>query len=122
MYKIMRNMDRVGKEHLFHLVEGSVTRGHRFKVRGRRFRGDMRKSFFLTQRVVMVCNALPGRVVEESCLTSFKKYLDEHLTHHNIQGYGLSAGRLDKVGVSGVSNVLVRTRWTERPLLHCMIL
>ena len=39
VYKIMRDMDRVDKEQLFPLIEGSVMRGHRFKVRGRRFGG-----------------------------------------------------------------------------------
>jgi len=39
MYKIMRDMDRVDREQLFPLVEGSVMRRHRFKVRGRRFGG-----------------------------------------------------------------------------------
>ena len=38
VFKIMRGMDRVDREQLFPLVEGSVTRGQRFKVRGRRFR------------------------------------------------------------------------------------
>ena len=80
------------KEQLFPLAGGSVTKGHRFKVRGRRFRGGCEEKLF-TQRVVTVWNALPGRVVETGCLTSFKRYLDEHLPHHNIQGYGPSAGR-----------------------------
>ena len=53
VYKIMRGKDRVDREQLFPLVEGSVTRGHKFKVRGRRFRGDVRKNFF-TQKVVTV--------------------------------------------------------------------
>ena len=82
------------KEQLFPVVEGSVTRGHNLKVRGGRFREDLRKILF-TQRVVMVWNALPGRVVEAGCLTSFKKYLDEYLARHNIQGYGPSAGKWD---------------------------
>ena len=84
VYKIMRDIDRVGKEQLFPLVEGSVTRGHRFKVRGRRFREDVSKNCF-TQGVMTVWNALPGRVVEAGCLTSFKNYSDEHLAHHNIK-------------------------------------
>jgi len=47
MHKVIGDTDRVGKEHLFLLVKGSVTRGHRFKVRGRKFRGDVRKNFYL---------------------------------------------------------------------------
>ena len=33
-FKIMRGMDRVDREQLFPLVEGSVTRGHKLKVGG----------------------------------------------------------------------------------------
>ena len=39
VFKIMRGMDRVDREQLFPLVEGSVTRGHKLKVRGGRLRG-----------------------------------------------------------------------------------
>ena len=45
----MDRVDRVDKKQLFPLVEGSVTRGHRFMVRARRFRGDVRKYFFYTE-------------------------------------------------------------------------
>ena len=90
----LRGMDRVDRGQLFPLVEGSVMRGHRLKVRGERFRRDLRKDLF-TQRVVRIWNAPPGRVVEAGCLTSFKKYLDEYLARHNIQGYGPSAGKWD---------------------------
>ena len=94
VFKIMRGMNRVDREQLFPLVEGPVTRGHRFKVRAGGLVGDVRENFF-TQRVVMVWNALPGKMVEASCLTSFKKYLDDHLARQNIQGYGPRAGRWD---------------------------
>ena len=92
--KIMRGMDRMNKEQLPPLVEGSVTRGHKLKVEGGRFRGDLRKNVF-TQRMVTVRNVLPGKVVEEGCLLSFRKYLDEYLAHHNIQCCGPSAGKWD---------------------------
>ena len=39
MYKIMRGMDRVDREQLFPLIEGSVMRGHKLKVRGGTFWG-----------------------------------------------------------------------------------
>ena len=37
------------REQLFHSVEGSVTRGHKLKVRGGKFRGDLRKNFFYSE-------------------------------------------------------------------------
>ena len=51
VYKIMRGMDRVDSQKLFPRVEESITRGHRFKVRGTKFKADVRGKFF-TQRVV----------------------------------------------------------------------
>ena len=38
VYKIKSGMGSMDKEQLFPLVERSITRGHRFKLRGRRFR------------------------------------------------------------------------------------
>ena len=55
----MRCMDRVDSQKLFPRVEESITRGHRFKVRGARFKGDVRDKFF-TQKVVGAWNSLPG--------------------------------------------------------------
>ena len=46
VFKIMRGMDKVDREQLFPLVEGSVTRGHKLEVRDGRFRGDLRKNVF----------------------------------------------------------------------------
>ena len=87
-------MDRVSRKQLFPSVEGSITRGHSFWMRGRRLRGDLRKTFF-TQWMVGIWNALPGKIVEAGNLETLKKYLEEHLKHHNIQGYGTSAGKWD---------------------------
>ena len=42
----MRGMDRVDSQKLFPRVEESITMGHRFKVRGARFKGDVRGRFF----------------------------------------------------------------------------
>ena len=85
----LRGIDQVDRKELFSLLEESITRAIRFKIRGRRFRGDLRKNFF-TQRVVGTWNSLP---VEAGTLTTFKKHLDEHLKCHSIQGYGPSAGK-----------------------------
>ena len=62
VYKIMRGMDRVNSHKLFPRVEESITRGHRFKVRGASFKRDVRGRFF-TQRVVGVWKPLPGEIV-----------------------------------------------------------
>jgi len=47
VYKIMRGMDRVGSQKLFPRVEKSSTRGHRFKVCGEKFRGEVARQVFL---------------------------------------------------------------------------
>jgi len=91
MCEMMREMDRVNRKYLFPWVEGSVTGGQRFKVRGRRFRRDVRMNLF-TQRVVGVWNSLSERVVETETLIIFKKYLD---VRWRCQGYGPSAGKWD---------------------------
>ena len=38
VYQIMRDIDKVDSQHLFPKVGESITRGHRFKVRGERFK------------------------------------------------------------------------------------
>ena len=42
----MRGMDRMDSQKLFPGVEESITGGHRFKVRGARFKGDVQGKFF----------------------------------------------------------------------------
>ena len=77
VYKIKRGMDRADSQKLFPRVEESITRGHRFKVQGARFKGDERGKFF-TQRVVGGWNSLPGEVVEVDTIVTFKGHLDIH--------------------------------------------
>ena len=60
VHKIMRGMDRVDSQKLFPRVKESITRGHRFKIQGARFKGDDRGKFF-TQRMVGAWNLLPRR-------------------------------------------------------------
>ena len=59
---------------LFPRVEESITRGHRFKVRGARFKGDVRGRFF-TQSVVGAWNSLPGQVVEADTVVTLRGVL-----------------------------------------------
>ena len=64
----------------------TITRGHGLKVRGAKYNSDIRGMFF-TQRVLGAWNALPGRVVEADTLTSFKTYLDSHMSSLGMEGY-----------------------------------
>eukprot|EP00061_Rhincodon_typus_P007655 g29575.t1 len=59
----MMGMDRVNSQGLFPRVGKSKTRGHRFKVRGKRFEKDLKGKFFM-RRMVHVQNELPEEVVE----------------------------------------------------------
>jgi len=59
----MRGIDKVDSQQRFATVGESKTRGHRFNVRGERYRRAQRGNFF-TQRVVSVWNELPEAVVE----------------------------------------------------------
>ena len=88
VYKIIRGIDRVDSQRLFPRVEVSITRGHRFKVRGGKFKGDVWGKFFM-QRVVGAWNALPEEVVEAGTLATFKRHLDGE----RIEGYSPSKGR-----------------------------
>ena len=88
----MRNMDRVDSQKLFPRVEESITRGHRFKVRGARFKGDVRGRFF-TERVVGAWNTLLGEAVEADTVVTFKGHLDKYMNRMGIEGYGPRKGR-----------------------------
>jgi len=57
------------------MVGESRTRGHSLRIRGKSFRTDMRRNFFI-QRVVNVWNSLPHNIVEAKTLSDFKKKLD----------------------------------------------
>ena len=63
---------------LFPRAEMTITKGHKFKIRGERFSREVRGSFF-TQRMMIAWNALPSEVVEADTLVTFKTYLDRHM-------------------------------------------
>jgi len=94
VYKMMRGIDKVDSQHPFPKVGKSKTRGHRFKVRGKRYKRVQRGNVF-TQRVVSVWNELPKAVVEGGTILSFKKHLDSNMGKMGIAGYGASAGNWD---------------------------
>ena len=94
VYKITRGIDQLDSQHIFPKVGESKTRGHRFKVRGERYKSVQRGSFF-TQRVVSVWNKLPEVVVEAGTILSFKKHLDSYMVTMGVEGYGPNAGNWD---------------------------
>ena len=94
VYKIMRGTDQLDSQYLFPKVGESKTRGHRFKVRGERYKRVQRDNFF-TQRVMSVWNKLAEVVVEAGTILSFKKRLDNYMGEMGIDGYGPNAGNWD---------------------------
>jgi len=67
VYEIMRGMDRMESQKLFPRVEESITMGHRFKVRGARFKSDD-EAGFLHRGWVGAWNSLPLEVVEADAI------------------------------------------------------
>ena len=65
--------------------------GHRFKVRGARFKGDVRGRFF-TQRVVGAWNSLPGEITEADTVVTFNGRLEKYMNRMGIEGYGPRKG------------------------------
>ncbi len=60
-----------------HLDEGSVTRGHKFKLYKDRAEKSTRQKFF-SHRVINDWNSLPAEIVDSPTLNSFKNRLDKH--------------------------------------------
>eukprot|EP00061_Rhincodon_typus_P010848 g35439.t1 len=83
MYKIMRVIDRVDRKNLFALIERPMTRGHRFKVKSRKFRGDGKEKY-LHPEVVGIWNSLPVKVGEAETLVALK-YLDVLVEHYRLE-------------------------------------
>ena len=73
------------------------TGGHRFKVRGERFKRDLRGNFF-TQKMVHIWNELPEKVVEAGSIATFIKHFDKYMDGKGLEGYGPNAGNWDQLG------------------------
>ncbi|KAJ7405723.1 hypothetical protein WISP_138235 [Willisornis vidua] len=76
---LVRGRGRVDTD-LFSVVTSDWTPGNGLKFCQRRFKLDIRKSFF-TQRVVGHWNRLPRAVIIAPSLPEFKKCLDDTLRH-----------------------------------------
>eukprot|EP00061_Rhincodon_typus_P009876 g33702.t1 len=85
-YRILRCLDTVDMEKMFPLGEGARTKGHSFRVKGRLFRTEMRRNFFIST-VVNLWNASLQRTVEAKSLSVFKTALGRFLNSKGIKGY-----------------------------------
>ena len=74
-FQYLRGEYKQKGEWLFTRVDSDRTRGNGLKLRGRRFRLDIRKKLF-TQRVVMHWNRLPKEAVDAPSLEAFEARLD----------------------------------------------
>ena len=79
----MTGLDRVDSQSLSSRVEGSITQEHRLKVRGGKFKRDVRGKFF-TQRMVNAWNTLPEEAVEADSIATFKRRLDRYMNMTSI--------------------------------------
>eukprot|EP00061_Rhincodon_typus_P015858 g43775.t1 len=95
VYKIMRRMDRVNNQSLYHRMGEYKTGGHRFKVRGKRFRMDLMGDLF-TERLMHVRNE---EVVEAGTIATFKRHLDGHMNRKRLGEYGPNAGKWDQINL-----------------------
>ena len=91
-YKIMKGIDKIEAGRLFPQAGETRTKGQGLKIRGSRFRTELRRNF-LTQRVVNLWNSLPSEAVGDTSLNVFKARVDKFLNSKGIKGYGERAGK-----------------------------
>ena len=87
----VQGIDKVNVDQMFPLVGQSRTRGHGYRLRGSRFKTEMRRNYF-SQRVVNMWNSLPHSAVESESLNVFKKEIDIFFNKIGIRGYGEQVG------------------------------
>ncbi|XP_059805558.1 uncharacterized protein LOC132380631 [Hypanus sabinus] len=98
VYKMLRGIDRVDSQRLFPRAPLLSTSGHGFKLRGGKFKGDIRGRVF-TQRVVGAWNARPESVVEAYTLVKFNRLLDWYMEEFKV-------GVIWEAGFEGQHNIV----------------
>ena len=87
IYKMIKGMDKVDVERMLPLVGHSRTRGHSLRIRGSKFKTELRRNY-ISQRVVNLWNSLSRSAVDAGTVSKFKEGLDRFLI-----GYGEKAGK-----------------------------
>ena len=72
VYKMIKGMDKVDVEWMLPLVGHSRTRGPSLRIRGSKFKTELRRNYF-SQRVVNLWNSLPQSAVDAGTVSKFKE-------------------------------------------------
>jgi hypothetical protein len=83
VFKIVNRIDKMNIDQLFEFDVNSVTRGHAYKLKKKRFNLDVAKYAFVN-RVIDPWNALPEIIVNAKTLECFKRRLDKHYKELNV--------------------------------------
>ena len=92
VYKMIKGMDKVDMERMLLLVGHSMSKGHSLKIRGSKFKTELRRNYF-SQRVVNLWNSLSQSAVDAGTVSKFKEELDRFLIGNGMKGYGKEAGK-----------------------------
>ena len=82
---MLKGMDKVDEERMLPLVGHSRTRGHCLRIRGSKFKTELRRNYF-SQRVVNLWNSLPQSAVDAGTVSKFKE-LDRFLIGNGLKGH-----------------------------------
>ena len=92
VYKMTKGMDKVDMEWMLPLVGHSRMRGHSLRIRGSKFKTDLRRNYF-SQRVMNLWNSLPQSAVDAGTVSKCKVELDRFLISNGLKDYEKKAGK-----------------------------
>ena len=92
VYKMIKDMDKVDMERMFPLVGHSRMRGHILRIRGSKFKTELRRNYF-SQRVVNLWNLLPQSAVDAGTVSNFREELNRFLIGNGLKDYGKKTGK-----------------------------